>query len=77
MYDVAASCARQGLSSGRPRATRNLQKMKSGLVGLQVIEIDQYRQGNLWNSLQKKALNLQKIAKKLQKGLEERGGALG
>jgi hypothetical protein len=51
--------------------------MKSGLVGLQVIEIDQYRQGNLWNSLQKKALNLQKIAKKLQKGLEERGGALG
>jgi hypothetical protein len=41
--------------------------MKSGLMGLQVIEIAQYRQRNVWNSLQKKALDLRKAAKKLQK----------
>jgi len=51
--------------------------MKSGLVGLQVIEIAQYRQRNLWKSLQKKALNLQKIAKNLQKSLDEEGESLG
>jgi len=50
--------------------------MKSGLVGLQVIEIAQYRQTILWNGLQKKTLNLRKVAKNLQKGLEERGQAL-
>jgi len=52
-----------------------LEKMKLGLAGLQVIEIAQYRQRKVWNSLQKKTLNLRKVAKSLQKGLEERGGA--
>jgi len=60
---------------GVPGGATNFEKMKSGLVGLQVIEIAEYPQSDLWNSLQKKALNLRKVAKRLQKSLEERGRA--
>src|ERR1700722_7451288 len=73
---LAMSSGAQALIVARPLRSRgeapktdlsrkSLEKRKMGLGVLQVIEIPQNRQRNLWKSLEKKGLDLEKLGKKL------------
>jgi hypothetical protein len=52
---------------GIPAESKSLQKTKTALVDLQVLEITGKHQGNPWKSLQKKCAVLKSSAKKAKK----------
>lgn len=61
---------RSRLAAGAQERPRNLEKMKSGLAALQILEITQNHQGNAWKSLEKKSSNLGIPDKKGPKSLQ-------
>src|ERR1700678_4195940 len=63
-------CGVWNTAERRRETTKNLERHHLGFLGLQHLEIPQNGQRNVWKSLDKNSLDLEKLAKKL-------GGAAG